>query len=135
MGWFILFIIIAIAIAISIAKETTQKKAKDAYQVSLSQLKKDPANSNLRQKTLSLGRTYSNLMRDKKGITIFDEMALMNDINAACAATSQMTASYSQATNQASIEERLTQLQNLREKGLINEDDFARRKREIMDQL
>src|SRR5713101_238931 len=60
-------------------------KAKHDYQDSLSKLKAVPANADLRQKTLHLGRIYSNLTRKKKGVTLFDEVALMNDINAACA--------------------------------------------------
>jgi Tfp pilus assembly protein PilE len=131
MGWFILIIIVVIVIAIISAQE----KAKNAYQRSLNQLKRDPANSDLRQQTLALGRTYSNLMRNNKGNTIFDEVALMNDINAACAATHQMIGNHSQVASQESIEDRLTKLQNLKEKGLIDENDLARKKREIMDQI
>src|SRR5262245_30300300 len=102
--------------------------ALEAYRSSLQALKKDPANSDLRQKTLNLGRIYSNLARDKKGITIFDEVALMNDINAACASTQYAVHAPSVAQqSSSSVEERLSQLQSLREKDLINEEDFLRR--------
>jgi len=132
---FIVFAVIAIAIFAAHSSEKAKRQAKEAYLGSLHQLKTDPANSDLRQRTLALGRVYSSLMRDKKGNTLFDEVALMNDINAACAATHQMISKPPQVTNSESIEDRLTKLQSLKHKGLINEDDFSRRKREIMDQI
>jgi hypothetical protein len=135
MGWIILIIIVVIVISIARAVSAVQEKAKNAYQRSLNQLKHDPANSDLRQQTLALGRTYSNLMRNNNGNTIFDEVALMNDINAACASAHQMIGNHSQVASQESIEDRLTKLQNLKDKGLIDENDLARRKREIMDQI
>src|SRR5436305_12048994 len=56
-----------------------------SYRQSLEVLKQQPNNPELRQKTLEWGRYYSNLTRDNKGVTIYDEVALANDINAACA--------------------------------------------------
>jgi hypothetical protein len=69
------------------AKLSKLNNAKKSCIDSLKDLKKDPANSDLRQKTLALGRAYSNLARDSKGQTIFDEVALLNDLNAACTTT------------------------------------------------
>ncbi len=98
-------------------------------------MKGNPGNSDLRQQTLAFGRTYSNLLRDKKGNTVFDEVALMNDINAACGGGHQAVSSPPRIAERESIESRLTNLQALRAKGLIDDDDFVRRKREIMDQI
>ena len=61
--------------------------ARDAYLKSLEELKGDPANASLKQRTLALGRSCSNLTRDQKGKILFDEVAFMNYINAACAAS------------------------------------------------
>lgn len=62
-----------------------RKKAKQEYENALLKLKDDPNNPDLRLETLRLGRLYSDLTRDAKGRSLFDEVAMMNDINAACA--------------------------------------------------
>ena len=59
--------------------------ARHAYQSSLEQLREHPTDPELRQKTLDLGRYYSGLTREENSVTIFDEIALKNDIDAACA--------------------------------------------------
>ena|SRR5437868_5709572 len=109
-------------------------QAKGAYQDSLSRLKSDPANADLRQKTLQLGRIYSNLTRDKKGVTLFDEVALMNDINAACTGAAKKTM-LNKSSNERTIEERLTKLSELRSKGLINEQEYATTRQRIIDEV
>ncbi len=53
--------------------------AREAYLKSLEELKGDPANASLKQRTLALGRSCSNLTRDQKGQTPFDEVALITD--------------------------------------------------------
>ena len=135
MIWFFLVTFVVIAVVVAMSAEKAKRQAKEAYEASLQKLKSDPSNSDLRQRTLALGRAYSSLMRDKKGQTVFDEVALMNDINAACAGALQITQARapSSAADGESIESRLRKLQALRETGLIDDDDFARRKREIMD--
>jgi uncharacterized membrane protein YhiD involved in acid resistance len=108
--------------------------AEQQYQDSLIALKNNPADANLRQKTLELGRVYSNLMRNNQGYTVVDEVSLMNDINAACAATSLIT---SQQPNLSSdtIESRLQKLKSLNESGLISEAEYNQRKKEVLDSL
>ena len=102
-------------------------------------LKLDPGNPDLRQRTLGYGRTYSALMREENKSTIFDEMALMNDINAACAATQQVTApvapesTLSRTTDD--LEERFLKLQGLKDKGLIDEEAYNKRKSELLAQI
>ena len=58
---------------------------KKAYQHGLERLKHDPHNPDRRLETLTLGREYANLARSGEGVMIFDEVAIMNEINAACA--------------------------------------------------
>lgn len=137
MFWLVVGVALMVGILVAISSEKEKKEAKEAYENSLRLLKKDPANSDLRGRTLALGRAYSNLMRDKKGNTIFDEVALMNDINAACAATHQVIHSTVAQLSPASlsVEDRLRKLQSLKQSGLIDDDDFARRKREIMEEI
>ena len=82
---------LAIGLSISLSVQASNRHTKalaqawNAYQRSLSQLKSDSTNPDLKQQTLQLGRVCSNLSRNKRGVTVFDEVALMNDINAACA--------------------------------------------------
>ncbi len=62
--------------------------AEDLYKNSLEALKNNPTDANRKQKCLQFGRELASLTRNYQGIegvTIFDELALMNDINAACA--------------------------------------------------
>jgi len=135
---------IIVFIAWAYSRENTKKleairDAGNAYYSALEQLKHDSTNANLRQHVLGLGRRYSNLTRDKKGVTIYDEMALMNDINAACAGTMPM-GGFGQpvtqpVTNKSSAEERLSKLSMLKEKGLIDDQEYAERRQKILDEL
>ncbi len=122
-------------------KEATQQAkaledARVAYHTSLAQLKQNPTNADLRQKTLELGRIYSNLTRDKKGVTVFDEVALMNDINAACAgATFVSNPSSSTSEPRQTMEERLARLTELKAKELIDEAEYNARRQKIIDEV
>lgn len=58
--------------------------AKKKYLESLYALKRAPTNADIKQRTIALGQTYGRLTRGKKGHPLFDEFALMQDINAAC---------------------------------------------------
>ncbi len=130
------------------AEKAAEKAIKDmedaesAYRNSLAQLKVEPTNSDLRQRTLELGRYYSHLARDSQGVTIFDEIALMNDINAVCGGTTSITgASTSQPspspapTISMSIEDRLAKLSDLRSKGLIDDQEYETRRQKILDEI
>lgn len=98
-----------------------------AYQASLAQLKSEPNNAELRQQALQLGRAYSNLTRNKEGVTLFDEVALKNDIDAACAGAVSVQG--------RSVEERLAKLQQLLSSGHINKEEYARRRQSILDEV
>jgi hypothetical protein len=127
-----LIIFVLVSSANKQAKELAQ--AKEAYQRSLARLKSNPTNADLRQKTLELGRAYSNLTRKRKGVTVFDEVALMNDINAACAGAT-VIAHEGRSSSKPSIEERLIRLSDLRSKGLIDEQEYNSRRQKILDEI
>jgi hypothetical protein len=139
-GGIIVFIIALIMSVNSDAKKQAEKQAETlaqaraAYQNSLINLKANPTSADLRQRTLEYGRAYSNLTRNKSGVTVFDEVALMNDINAACAGATTITEKKSTATKQ-SIEERLVKLAELKSKGLIDEQEYAARRQKILDEV
>jgi hypothetical protein len=107
-----------------------------AYQDALAKVRSNPTNANVRQQALYLGRTYSNLTRSKQGVTVYDEVALMNDINAASAGASYSAATERPiATTSRSLEERLAQLSELSNKGLISEQEYTSRKQKILDEI
>lgn len=83
MGWVIAIVLFAIGFAIVVQQGKAQ--VRKAYQESLQKLKHDPNNPDLRELTLKIGRQYADLTRNSDGRSVFDEVALMNDINAACA--------------------------------------------------
>ncbi len=141
-AWACCIIFIVVIVLVLIAGNNAAKQqakalaaARDAYYKSLAALKDDPANADLRQRTLQLGRTYSGMTRSQKGVTIFDEVALMNDINAACAATSVVTTVKAQGPKPETIEARLSKLSDLRSKGLLDEQEYESRRQKILDEI
>ena len=137
------FLIAAIIILMFWQADRTQKRRKKElaialalYKNALGELKSNPSNADLHQKTLWLGRQYSDLTRDKKGVTLFDEVALMNDISAATASGAVSIAKeFPQVEEKQSVEDRLTKLSELRLKGLINEQEYSERRQKILDEL
>jgi hypothetical protein len=142
-GGVILVIVVIIVVAVNGAKEQAKVQARQrqilaearaAYQDSLAKLKADPTSSNLREATLHFGRTYSNLTRNNKGVTIFDEVALANDINAACGGATRL-AEDKRTPQTQTIESRLQKLADLKSNGLIDEQEYASRRQKILDEV
>ena len=131
----IIVLVIGIAIYSGIQKGNAINAAKKAYLHSLAELKRAPTNPEIKQHTLALGRTYSNLTRDKKGNTLFDEVALMNDINAACAAAAVISSTANTPSLIVTAEDRLRTLADLKAKGLIDEAEFSKRRSEILSSI
>ena len=131
----IIVVVIAVAFYSAIQKGNAINAAKTAYLHSLGELKRAPTNPEVKQRTLALGRTYSNLTRDKKGNTLFDEVALMNDISAACAAASIISPAAHTPPLSLSAEDRLRTLADLKAKGLIDEVEFSKRRTEILSSI
>jgi hypothetical protein len=123
-----------IIVVFLLAKNESLKAARAAYLASLERLKVDPHNPGLREEVLSLGRQYATVSRGSPGSTIFDEVALMNDINAACARAGTMPAG-KPGTDRPSVEARLLSLQQLREKQLITEQEYQERRTRLLDEL
>ena len=145
-GGIVLFFVLVIIWAIKYGNEQTKRanaardavikrlnQARDAYFDSLARLKAKPTSADLRQTTLQLGRTYSNLTRNQQGVTIYDEVALSNDINAACAGATTVVSN--QQTDLQTIESRLQKLAELKSKGLIDEQEYAARRTKILDEV
>ena len=111
------------------ARELAEAKA--SYHGALGKLKQDPTNADLKQQTLALGRRYSNLTRDAKGVTLFDEVALSNDIGAACAAAAR----HSPSGVAQSPESRLSKLADLKARGLIDGEEYQAQRVRILQDL
>lgn len=111
-------------------------EVKPAYLDSLERLKIQSTNADLKQNALELGREYSERTRKLQGIsgiTIYDEMALMNDINAACAGATNIHKK--EVTNNQTISERLSNLSELRDKNLVNDQEYETRRQKILDEI
>jgi hypothetical protein len=140
-GVLCLVLVVGVLIVAYMSSQESYKKreaARLAYLASLEELKANPNNPDLKQKTLGLGRSYSNLTRNKSGATLFDEVALMNDINAATAAAnsvSQPALALATAPASASVEERLAKLTSLKTQGMITEDEYNAKRQKIMDEI
>lgn len=112
------------------------RNAYNNYNKLLSELKHQPTNANLKERTLSLGRKYSLLTRQfhgTDGITIYDEVALMNDINAACAGA--VNNAPIETVNNQFPELRLAKLSELKDKNLISQEEYETRRQKILDEI
>jgi hypothetical protein len=63
---------------------------------------------------------------------MFDEVALANDIQAACAAASSGSVT---ASGTLSIEQRLERLESMRQRTLISDQEYAAKRKEILSEL
>jgi hypothetical protein len=132
-GWICVGIVV-IALLAAIGQIMAQNRAKEAYLASLEKLKRDPHNPDLREDTLALGRKYANLARNRRGVALFDEVALMNDINAACARAGSKV-KIEADHRRPSVEERLANLDGLWAKRLISEQEYRARREQILDEI
>lgn len=142
--WIILIGAAGIGLLLGLRKNQAAQEAKTAYEASLAALKSDPTNAELRQATLELGRKYSNLTRNGKGVALFDEVALMNDLNAAAGGTMAIaqppgmpptSRSAGTTSDGNSVEARLERLSRLKEKGLIDDTEFQEKRASILGDL
>ena len=134
--WLIFGIPLVIVLIVRADNSRQREQARLKYQEALNLLKADPSNLSLKQTALELGRYYSNLTRQGSGVTLSDEVALMNDLNAASAgATAKPTFNEDQPANKQSVEERLARLLELKSKGMIDDQEFVEKKKEILDEI
>lgn len=108
-------------------KRLTIEAARSSYEAALSTLRTNPSDPMLRSDALSKGRIFSDLSRNSEGVTLYDEVALKNDLDAAAAAASRPVVQ--------TPEERLRTLDDLRDKGLLTPDEHAVRRAEIIGQI
>lgn len=126
--------VIALMVELSSRRKASQQALEQAhqdYQTGLARLKHEPTNADFKQQALQLGRLYANLTREQKGVTVFDEVALSNDISAATAGATAPAP----VQSAASAEERLHALDALRSKGLISDAEYAAKRQKLIDEM
>jgi hypothetical protein len=138
-GLVILAVVVAFVVGVSLYFYNLNQVNKQlqhafaSYRQSLELLKQEPNNPEFRQRALEWGRHYSNLTRDNRGVTVYDEVAFANDINAACAGGGHPRNSTVSAVRP--IEQRLDQLKALFDKGVIGEQEYSERRGKLLDEV
>lgn len=115
------------------AAEKRLMEAGDRYRAALAKLKKEPTSATLKESALALGREYASYAR-KSSVTVFDELALGNDLSAATAGAFAAAVTAAPAPT-SSVEERLRQLEGLRQKGLITDAEYATRRTALINSV
>lgn len=117
---------------------TAINKKRNEYQLALAALRKNPTNPTLHEKALTLGRIYSSATRNNKGITLFDETALANDIRAVTANATQTAPVVHQtktSTPAQSIDARIAALKKMRENDLLTDEEFEQKRKDILNSI
>jgi hypothetical protein len=133
----IILLLIVVLVNYEQNRKDLEKKTKEsrlAYEEALAELKSDPTNPEIKQQALELGRLYSGFTRKNRAVTVYDEVAILNDINAASAGAISIDQDV-QDNNAISVEERLEKLSDLRNKGLISEQEYENRRNKILDEI
>jgi cell wall assembly regulator SMI1/Tfp pilus assembly protein PilE len=87
---FLVVVVIGVAVTVGLYSYNRNRMNKRLnlafanYRRSLEVLEQHPDNTEFRQRALEWGRYYSSLTRYAKGVTLYDEVAVANDISAAC---------------------------------------------------
>jgi hypothetical protein len=138
-------ILVLVAIAVVVLIVTTNqarvqdrkvKAAWEKYWYALEELRESPDSSQEREATLHAGREFARLVREGGSETVFDEVALMNDINAiAGQQVFARSTERGQRADDLSIEERLVRLRKLAEAGQVTKEEYLERRKRVLDQL
>ncbi len=108
------------------------QRTSEAYQAALAQLRRNPADSTLKEKALTAGRAHASATRQGGGVTVFDEVALANDIRAASAVPPP---SAPPVAPSLSIEQRLLRLEDFRARSLISDQEYQAKRKELLAEL
>jgi len=146
--------VVAIVVAIFIRSQAEAarklREAEERYQASLREaegnyrqmleiLRSNPTDPKMRERALSWGRRFAELTRQAVGssVTIYDEVALSNDINAACAGANRtnQTSVLRESGDSTSTEERLARLKSLLDKGLISSEEYSEKRMRLLDEV
>jgi hypothetical protein len=134
-----IYVLIIVGLVVFLLILNTAAKAKNtkkkAYLKALQDLRKHPNDPDLRDKVLMLGRRCFGQIIYPDSHARFDEVALMNDINAACARATigedkvlKVEITNPQALSSKSIAQQIEELKELHARGVITSEEFERGK-------
>lgn len=121
--------LVAIVVGSAVGIGVHQGKKRKAYREALDALRSDPTNPDRKEAALAAGREYAGACRMGGMGSVFDEVALGNDIAAACAGASKPPQANPGAFS------RLTELDDLRRAGLVTEEEYQQQRKAIIDSL
>lgn len=101
---------------------------KENYDDLLNQLRENPNNANLKERVLIAGRDYYGTLRLDGRLTIYDEQAITNDISTAVGNGSPIEP-------QNNVYKDIEQLANLKDKGILTEEEFNEKKRVLLEKI
>jgi hypothetical protein len=146
-SWLLIGLLITLAILLCVisyirAKERERllRECLRQYELAIYQLKRKPDSSELRQSALDKGRILSRVISESGSTTVFDEVALKNDLDAATAAVHSKNLAEGviilpDVVKSKSTKERLEELQILFFDGLITEQDYQSKRKSILDEI
>jgi hypothetical protein len=117
------------------ARQDALTNASNDYQVALVKLKSNLTDPDIKRRALEFGCAYAAMTREQNAVTVFDEIALSNDISTATAgaAAAPVLQSIPQPAP-VSLSDRLRKLDELRKDGLITDIEYAARRQKIIDE-
>lgn len=132
----VLLVVVAAGVWRALKEDAEKAAAKKAYQSAMAYLRADPTNPRIKESALMAGRAYYAVMRrydtKNKGDqrVVLDEVQLMNEINAACAAAgTKVEVTNVSALSRKTIAEQIEELGKLFLAGVITAEEFERGKR------
>jgi len=123
---------VVFGILIAMANAKALGAARVAYETALEKLSAAPHDNDLRVAALSAGRNYATIARKQagaKGVAVFDEIALQNDL------TARLGSGVAASTPAPAAEDRvdkLSKLAELRDKGVLTAEEFESEKRKLL---
>lgn len=134
-GCIAFFLVLLIVPIVILDQQRKQKeRARAEYYAALELLKQSPTDPQLHQAALELGRDYSRCTR-KGNVALYDEVALMNDINAACAGAGKAGVQVVVGSAASSLTERLEKLESLRQRGLVTQEEYSTKRAKLLDEI
>lgn len=130
-GVIILVICISIWVIWQSSKVDKAMPKKEIYDDLLSELRENPNNAYLREKALMAGRDYYGTLRLDGRLTIYDEQAITNDINVAIGNGNPIEPH----NNSNNVYKDIEQLANLKDKGILTEEEFNEKKRVLLEKI
>jgi hypothetical protein len=127
-----IMVVVGVFVAMVVYFYRAQTSCRNRYLQTLELLKQNPHDPELKTQALTFGRQYAQTVRST--VLAFDETAIMNDINAACAQAGSKVRIVADA-NASATETRLSELERLRHKALISNEEYEERRRKIIDSI